>query len=260
MKSIKVLAVAVIGVVVVVLALATLGPERQTEAAAQNEIPFAEAELFFELNDTDGDLGIHASIDGDPYSMLEIEDPKGRRILLLRASGRLARKGVTQLFWESAEPSFDELDPEEFFRRFPEGEYEIEGAGFEGDEFGATVELSHVLAAPVGNVMVNTEPAAENCDEDLPMVTEPVTITWDPVTTSHPTIGEPGDVEIDRYQFFVEQGDVKFSADLPPTQTKFQVPSEIFALGDPNEPFKFEIIARTADLNNTAIESCFVVQ
>ena len=26
--------------------------------------PFAVAELFFELNDTDGDLGIHASIDG----------------------------------------------------------------------------------------------------------------------------------------------------------------------------------------------------
>ena len=31
---------------------------------AEEEIPFDEAELFFELNDTDGDLGIHGKIDG----------------------------------------------------------------------------------------------------------------------------------------------------------------------------------------------------
>ena len=42
-------------------------------------------------------------------------------ILLLRASGRLARQGLTELFFESAEPPFDELPPTGFFRRFPEG-------------------------------------------------------------------------------------------------------------------------------------------
>ncbi len=30
-----------------------------------DEVPFDEARLFFELNDTDGDLGIHGKIDGD---------------------------------------------------------------------------------------------------------------------------------------------------------------------------------------------------
>ncbi|MCP4874615.1 MAG: hypothetical protein GY896_03945 [Gammaproteobacteria bacterium] len=30
-----------------------------------NEVPFDEARLFLELNDTDGDLGIHGKIDGD---------------------------------------------------------------------------------------------------------------------------------------------------------------------------------------------------
>ncbi len=72
----------------------------------------SEAELFFELNDTDGDLGIHASIDGDPYSVLEIENPLGNTILRVTAQGRLARQGLTELFLESAEPSFDELAPE----------------------------------------------------------------------------------------------------------------------------------------------------
>jgi hypothetical protein len=222
---------------------------------------FSEAELFFELNDTDGDLGIHASIDGEPYTKLEIEDPSGRTILLTTASGRLAKQGLTQFFLESAEPSFDELPPATFFRRFPAGEYEIEARSLTGEEFETTVELSHVLAAPVGNVTVNDEQTTENCDDlPLPSVSEPVLINWDPVTTSHPEIGESGPVEIVRYQFFVEQGDVKFAVDLPPTQTQFEVPAEIIALGNTDEPFKFEIIARTATGNNTAIENCFTVQ
>jgi hypothetical protein len=39
-------------------------------------VEFTEAELFFELNDTDGDLGIHASIDGGPYVKLDQTIPK----------------------------------------------------------------------------------------------------------------------------------------------------------------------------------------
>lgn len=219
---------------------------------------FDEAELFFELNDTDGDLGIHASIDGGPYSTLKIEDPRERTILVVSARGRLARQGLTQLFLESAEPSFDELLPEKFFKRFPEGEYEIEARTLEGDEIEATVVLSHVLAAPPSNIVINGVPAAEDCDAvPLPSVSEPVVVDWDPVTQSHPEIGKSGPVQIVRYQFFVEQEDVKFGVDLPPTVTKFQVPLEITALGG---TFKFEIIARTVNGNNTAVESCFTVQ
>jgi hypothetical protein len=219
---------------------------------------FSEAELFFELNDTDGDLGIHASIDGGPYSRLKIEDTNERVIFLVTASGRLAHQGLTQLFLESAEPSFDELDPEEFFRRFPKGTYEIEAVSLTGEEIEGTVVLSHILAAPVGNITVNGVPAAEDCDAvPLPTVHEPVTIDWDPVKRSHPEIGDSGPVKIVRYQFFVEQGDVKFGVDLPPTVTQFQVPAEILALGG---TFKFEIIARTASGNNTAIETCFTLQ
>lgn len=219
---------------------------------------FSEAELYVELNNTDGDLGIHGSIDGGAYSRLKIEGPNGRPIYSVRASGTLARQGLTQLFFESAEPRFDELPPEEFFRRFPEGAYEIRAVSLAGEEIKATVEFSHVLAAPVGNVTINGVAAAENCDAvPLPAVGAPVVIDWDPVTQSHPEIGKSGPVEIVRYQFFVEREGVKIAVDLPPTVTRFQVPAEIFALGD---PFKFEIIARTATGNNTAIESCFILR
>lgn len=221
---------------------------------------FSEAELFFELNDTDGDLGIHASIDGGPYSTLEIENPREKTLLRIRAQGPLAKQGLTQLFLESAEPSFDELAPEMFFRRFPEGVYEIEAIDLEGKEIQSAVMLSHVMAAPASNIYISEVPAAENCDAvPLPSVKgdEPVIIRWDPVMHSHPTIGKLGAVEIVRYQFFVQQGKVKLSLDLPPTVTQFQVPPEIIALGG---RFKFEIIARTDRGNNTAVENCFEVE
>ena len=89
------------------------------------EIPFAVAEVFFELNNTDGDLGIHSSVDGEPWKKLEMEGPNGRELLEIDVRSRLRRQGLTQLFYESAEPTFDELDPDKFFRRFPPGEYEI---------------------------------------------------------------------------------------------------------------------------------------
>jgi hypothetical protein len=216
-----------------------------------------ETDLFFELNDTDGDLGIHASIDGGPYTALEIENPRGQTIFHVRGSGGLRKQGLTQLFVESAEPTFDELSPERFFRRFREGTYEIK-ATRRGERFEAEVELSHVMAAPASNIMINDVPAAENCDADpLPSVSAPVVIDWDPVTESHPEIGESGPVEIDRYQFFVEQGDIDIAVTLPPTLTGFEVPAELLAAGG---VFKFEIIARTTDLNNTAVESCFVLE
>ncbi len=217
---------------------------------------FSEAELFFELNDTDGDLGIHALIDGDAYTKLRIVGPNDRVMLRVKAEGRLARQGLTEFFLESAEPAFDELAPERFFVRFPEGTYKVEAKVLEGEDLEGSVELSHVLAAPPANIKINGVAAAENCDAiPLPSVSKPVTIDWDAVTTSHPTIGKSGPVEIVRYQFFVEREDVKVGVDLPPTVTQFQVPAEILALGS---DFKFEIIARTASGNNTAVESCFI--
>ncbi|MGH8489154.1 MAG: hypothetical protein ACREXS_09910 [Gammaproteobacteria bacterium] len=236
------------------MAALTLG----AAAPAAWAVEFPEAELFFELNDTDGDLGIHSSIDGPGWKKLTITDPKKHTILRIRPEGRLARQGMTQLFFESAEPPFDELAPEKFFRRFPEGAYVVRARTLDGGQLKSTVRLSHVMAARPANILVSGVPAAENCDAvPLPSVSEPVIIDWDPVTESHPEIGKSGPVAIVGYQLFVEQGDVSFAFDLPPTVTEFQVPSEILALGD---QVKFEIIARTAALNNTAVESCFTVQ
>jgi hypothetical protein len=220
-------------------------------------LELTETELYFELNDSAGDLGIHSSIDGGPYVRLEIDDPRDRKILWMGAQGRLARQGMTQFFLESAEPRFSELSPAAFFRRFPEGDYEIEATDRDGQEFEATVALSHVMAARPGHIEAAGVPAV-NCDAPvLPVIAAPILIDWDPVSHSHPTVGKPGPVEIDRYQLFVEVEGVKFGIDLTPEMTEFGIPAEVLAVGG---HLKFEIIARTSTGNNTAVESCFLLE
>ena len=239
------------------------------EARAQengDETSFDEADLFLELNDTDGDLGIQAFIDGDAYRTLVIRPPNGSRLLFVRATGRLGRQGLNELGFESDEPPLDEFPQERFFRRFPEGEYLIRGRTLEGDLLENTAELTHVLPAPPAGITVSgtpIDPDSVDCDEGpLPLVTESeIIISWDPVTLSHPEVGRTGELEVDSYQVVVEQDvgeqELIFSVDLPPFQTEVQVPPEFIGLGA--EEFDFEILVREASGNLTAIESCFAV-
>lgn len=225
------------------------------------EQPFDEAQLFFELNHTDGDLGIHGLVDGDAWKRLEIEDPNEREMLNVWLSGRLRKQGLTEIFFESAEPRFNELPPGKFFSRFPAGSYEISGVTLEGQELESVVEISHVMPAPPRNILLSGVAAAENCDaEPLPQVTTPVTISWAPVKTSHPNVGASGKVHIAQYQLIVEREEptlLVLSVDLPPDVTSFQLPESFTRLG---EAFKFEILVRDENGNRTAIESCFELQ
>lgn len=246
------------------------------DADSEEELEFAVAEIFFELNNTDGDLGIHALIDGEPWKRLEIEDPNGRRQLSVKLSSRLRKQGLTEFFFESAEPPFDELDPLDFFARFPEGEYEIEGETIDGVEQESTTELTHVMPAPAAPT-VNGEPAAEVCDDEDPdydatETSAPVTIAWPAVTMSHPDadgagagVQPPVPVTIVNYEVVVEaeievageEFDTKFSVILPPDVTSMTVPAEFIAQTD---EFKYEVLAREESYNQTAIESCFVIE
>ncbi|MEN8175286.1 MAG: hypothetical protein ABFS23_05965 [Pseudomonadota bacterium] len=237
-----------------------------------NEIPFSVAELFFELNHTDGDLGIHGMIDGDAWEQLNITGPDENEMLDIDVSSNLQLQGMTEIFFESAEPAFESddadevtLPPEEFFARFPEGTYEIEGLTIEGEDMESETEVTHVMPAPPV-VYVNGAPAAEDCDaEDLPEVDfdEAVTLSWDPVTHSHPDIGSPNNTKLNgqnkvvNYEVVVEIDETPYrtSAILPPDVTEYQVAQEILALGD---EIKFEVLVREASYNQTAVESCFV--
>ncbi len=234
------------------------------------EIPFDEHEIFFELNNTDGDLGIHALIDGEAWKSLEIEDPWGRELLDVRLKGRLRLQGLTEIFFESAEPVFDDLAPVDFFARFPPGFYEIEGTTLEGEKLESETEVTHLMPAPPGGIEVSgtpIDPESVDCDEGpIPAVTGPVFISWAEVTESHPDLGSPKasmDIVIHNYQVVVEvetdsDQEVELSVILPPGITSLPVP-EVFTDLDEDRQIKFEILAREESFNQTAVESCFVL-
>ena len=241
----------------------------------EDELEFEEAGLFFELNDTDGDLGLQGFVDGEAWKSLEIAGPESANeeeeepvLMSIWLRNALRRQGLTEFSFESEEPGFDELTPAQFFRRFPQGIYEIEGITLEGDEVEAEVRLSHVLAAPPRNITVNGKPQAPNCDaEELPEVSGPVTVNWAPVTRSHPTIGRPNvDVTVQQYQFVgeIEREDrvpeeIVFSVDLPRGVTQFTLPTEFTRLSLDGE-VKYEIITMLTNGNLTSVESCFEIE
>jgi hypothetical protein len=230
-------------------------------AAATSAQEFEEADVFFELNDTDGDLGIHALIDGDAWRTLTIDNPDGRREFSLSLNSGMRRQGLTELFFESAEPSFDELGPARFLRRFPEGEYLVRGTTLGGEVFENLDEVTHLIPAAPENVEVNGRPLPEDCDAEPPLsVADPFTIRWDPVEMSHARIGitdEP--IEIVKYQVVLEGEDEElvFSFDLPPDVTEIEVPAGFVASG---EVLEVEVLAKEESGNQTAFESCFEVR
>lgn len=229
----------------------------------EDAIEFEVAEVFFEFNSTDEDLGIHALIDGEAWKKLEIESPNERELLQIDVKSRLKRQGLTELFFESAEPPFDELSPRRFFRRFREGTYAIEGKTLDGQELEGEAEVTHLLpAAP--QPTVNGEDFDEDCDDDDFTEFEDgddVTIAWPPVTMSFDGEGfpDPEAVEIHNYELALEiEIDDEFASTLnvilPPDVTSFEVPQDFLDLGD---EFKYEVLAREESFNQTAIESCF---
>jgi len=227
----------------------------------EDEGEFDEARLFFELNDTDGDLGLHGMIDGEDWVHLEIDDPLGQELFDLKLDGQLRVQQLTELFFESNEPNFDNLDPSDFFARFPEGQYEIEATLGNGGELSSESTVTHLLPAPAANVTANGLPISIGCETDIPIVSEPVTIAWDPVTMSHPTLGRTGEpVNLMRYELVVEVDEVEnaeFLQLLQPDQTSATVPT---LPSEADSLFKVEVKAREENDNQTNIEGCFEVQ
>jgi hypothetical protein len=188
---------------VLVLALTGTASAQGRSHSAVSE--FGEGEIYFELNDTDGDLGIHGLIDGGPRRVIEVPDANNKEILEVEASGPLAKQGMTEIFFESAEPTFEELSPEAFFARFPEGSYKIFGHGYRGSRLKSESLVRHVMPAPP-KVAVNGREVPRTCNDQhldydkslIPVVNdaEDVTVSWEPVTESHPRIGERGEIEV----------------------------------------------------------------
>ena len=117
---------------------------------------------------------------------------------------------------------------------------------------------------------VNLEVVDCDDEETVPSVDgDTVTISWAAVTMSHPDLGGKAivPVTIHNYEVVVERElEVNgeefasvFSIILPPGQTSMTIPAEFLGPGD-GEKFKYEVLAREESFNQTAVESCFVLE
>ena len=154
--------------VTIALSLGGSMPDAQAIAAAggENELQFADARMIIEFNSTDQDVGIQVFLDGDEWRLLRVFDPSDRKILEITATRALRLQGLTELFFESSEPSLDELSLDQFFARFPEGTYDFEGVTIDGEPIEGEAIFTHaipdgpVIASPPEDSVQNPTPSS----------------------------------------------------------------------------------------------------
>jgi hypothetical protein len=211
-------------------------------------IPFSITKIIIEVNATAGDAGIQISVDADGWNRLEVFDPNGQKIFDVRGSGSVGKQGVTELFFESAEPSFEEQSLEELFALFPEGNYTFKGTTVDGQTLNGKATLKHNI--PAGPEIVSPE------EGEVLNHNESIVIDWDRVTDPFP--GTDLAVNVIGYQVIVErvkpQPLMVYSVNLPSTVTRVTVSPEFLQA---NADYIFEVLAIEASGNQTISEGNF---
>lgn len=221
--------------------------------SAKEVVELSDASIIIEVNSTDGDAGFQVFFDGEGWKNAHVFDPEGRRILRVSATGGVRDiGGGTELFMESSEPEYDDLDEmQELIELLPEGEYYFLVRTTDNNWATGYAELTHDI--PAGPEIVYP-PAPENEDDcSTGVMADAAYIEWFPVETD--IFGEDG-IEIEAYQVIVESedGDLEFSATVPAETTIMNLPAEVLAEGT---EFTFEVLAIEESGNQTITEGCF---
>jgi hypothetical protein len=220
------------------IVVASSGSGRGAGAAAK-PLKLEDATMIIEVNATDGDAGLQAFLDGEPWRSMTISSPDGRRILDVDNKGRLKGLGLTELFTESNEPPFDELPLNEFKQRFPEGRYRFSGRTIEGRKLVGKAELSH--ATPDGPKIISP--------------TEGATIARDGAVASWNPVAERGGVEISGYRAIVEREDPLrvFEVELPASVTSVTIPPEYLQAGAKHK-LEVQAVGRSGNQTSSELE------
>ena len=203
-------------------------------------VQLEEASIFFEYNATDIDLVVQVSLDGEDWNKLKIINPNHKTIFEVAGKGPYKELGLTELFFEGAEPTLDEVSVDELLAMFPAGEYDFQGKTVDGEDIEGEGELSHAIPnAPD----VSTQVGPGNT----------LIISW--VAVPGTPVGFPDlPVELVSFQIIVED---EFQVMLPATATSVTVSPEFVASLD-SGVHHFEVLAYEASGNHSITESTFV--
>ena len=193
--------------------------------------------IYIEYNSSANDLGFHVSLDGENWESLKIVNPAGTTIFEVAGKGGYEGLGLTELFFEGAEPNLDEFPLADLLARFPEGRYRFIGVTVGGAALTGTGTLSH--AVPAGPLV------SAEVDGDS------VIIRWDPVTAPAEILPDKR-ISIVGYQVIVES----FQVTLPASATEVMLPREFVGSLAPGE-HPFEVLAIDASGNQTITEGTY---
>jgi hypothetical protein len=217
--------------------LILLGAITLSLAAPSWAAQFPEARIFIEYNSTDNDLGFHVFLDAEDWKRVTITNPAGNTIFQVEGKGAFGALGLSELFFEGAEPSLDEVPLGVLLSRMPEGQYTFKGVTVAGRVLTSKPRLSH--AVPAGPVVTTS------------VIGDDVTISWEPVTG--PPDGFPNRaINIVGYQVIVEP----FQITLPASSTSMELPDELIEALGPGE-HGFEVLAIDATGNQTITAGSF---
>jgi len=186
------------------------------------EIPFAQADVYFEQNATDGDVEVVFEIKGSEEGLtnLKIVSPDDRTVVDFTSTS--STLGIRQFRFESPEPK----DIKSLKSAYPEGEYTFTGKTASGKNLNGKASLSHTLPPTSSFLNKNVE------------------ISWKPVKN------------VTAYIIKIDQDDlgINLNAKLPSTTTSFKIPNNFIT---PLTEYQLSVGTVSEEGNISFIETTF---
>ena len=261
---------------VIITAIATATGMVVQPVSAQE---FGEILVRIEVNASDGDVGFHALLDADSWRWLRLDDADGNKVFNAKPFAGARTQGMTELFFESAEPVCVP-DPEEpdarvqtladFIALFPEGEYTAYGRTLDNEKLRDSTDFTYDI------------PAAPDIEltEDMTLAIDDAVIMWAPgddlgddchdqSLIDDGSVTDHAEVEVVRWEIVVEPADDEgldfvpvFTAQVPGDQLFITVPEEFLQsyLDLGVTTMKFEVGGMEESGNQTFSEGEFEIE
>jgi hypothetical protein len=198
-------------------------------------------QFFFELNDSDDDLGVQLTLGTpEPWTNMSIYDPSGILLATFQTKANFQLHGLSDFFFESAEPNFEEITRDEIQDRFPAGTYVFLGTAIEGECLYGTAALTHDI--PGGPTIL--EPTH---NDTIPH--DDLIISWAPNMDDNATI--------DSFEVIVtneKESDYKLDARFSSETRSALIPKSFLT---PDTLYEIEVLTREVS-GNQAISIVFV--